>query len=80
MSAGAIRSPIESEETAAPWLGAENDGACSIAKEHANIAVAPIDDGGEAFGAYEEDILSGACAEKLFGKNQSIDEARAGGL
>ena len=75
VSAGAVGAPIESEKTAVPWLGAENDGACTVAKEHADIAVAPIDDGGEAFGTYEKDILGGACAEKLFSKNQSVDKA-----
>jgi hypothetical protein len=80
MSARAVGAPIEGEEATMSWLGAENNCACAVAKENADIAVAPIDNRGEALGAYEEDILGGSGAEKLFSENQSVDKAGAGGL
>jgi hypothetical protein len=73
--AGAVGAPIEGEEATTSWLRAENNCACTVAKENADIAVAPIDNRGEALGAYKKDILGGSGTEKLFSENQSVDKA-----
>ena len=69
-----------SQHTARVSPALQHRGACAIAKEHAGVAIFPVDDGGKFFGANDQYVLICAVVDKLPADLQRVQEAGAGCL
>src|SRR5439155_10391100 len=58
----------------------QNGRARAVAEEHAGVAVLPVDDGGESFGADDQHRFVGAGHDELLADFQSVDETGASGF